>query len=297
MTYYKSAFITLNDVIKQYGLTDSAATGVSATTQAVIDAMDSTQRELLKQLILDTSDEIIQDWQRTFIPFQATYTVRPSMQAWSNWRYESGILRYYLQDLEFADLLSLSSVEIDDTALSASAYRVESMDAITFDRNNTTLPTASSFTSKVEFAGIWGYHENYSLAWKQIGTLQASLNSSATSFVATAGTVASFEIYQYLKIDDEFLFVTDVLSTAPYTITVERGVRGTTAAAHDSADSIQAYQQMPDVIRATRRRVINLMQKRAELANLVQIGESAVEASTEKISLKIPVRYVAVKSI
>lgn len=297
MSYYPSAFISLNDVLTQYALTDAAATGVTATTQDVLTALEAGQLILLKQLIFDASDEIIQDWARMFIPFQATYTVRPSMQAWSNWRYEHGILRYYLQDLPYADVLALSSVEIDDTVLSSSYYRIESMEAITFDRDNTTLPSASTFSSKVELIGTWGYHENYAVAWSQIGTLQSSLSSSATSFVATAGTVASFEVYQYLKIDDEFLFVTNVNPDTPYTITVERGVRGSTAAAHDSADIIYAYQQMPDVIMATRRRVINLIQKRAELANLVQIGEGVAEASTESISLKIPQRYVAVKSV
>lgn len=298
MTYYPSAFISVNDVLTQYALTDAASISVTATTQAVLTALEAGQLILLKQLIFDASDEITQDWARMFVPFQATYTVRPSMHAWTNnWRYEHGILRYYLQDLPYADVLALSSIEIDDTVLSSSYYRIESMDAITFDKDNTTLPSASTFSSKVELIGTWGYHENYAQAWSQIGTLQSSLTSSATSFVATAGTVASFEVYQYLKIDDEFLFVTNVNPDTPYTITVERGVRGSTAASHDSADVVYAYQQMPDVILATRRRVINLMQKRQEFANLVQIGEGVAEASTESISLKIPPRYVPVKSV
>jgi len=297
MTYYKSAFCTVNDVLKQFALTDAAASNVSATTQGVLTSLKTGQLTLLKELIFDASDEIIQDWQRTFVPFQATYTIYPSMHAWTNWRYERGILRYYLQDLEYADLLSLSSVNQDGTTLDSNYYRVESNDAITFDISNVALNTSSSFSSYVAFAGIWGYHENYSAAWVNIGTLQANLSSSATEFAATSGTVNSFEVYQYLKIDNEILFASDVNYHDGHPVTVERGVRGTTAAAHLSGATISAYQQMPDVVMATRRRVINLMQKRAELANLVQIGETTAEASTEKISLKIPVRYVAVKSV
>ncbi len=294
MTYYKSAFCTANDVIKQFALTDAAASNVSATTQATLSNLKTGQLTLLKQLIFDASDEIIQDWQRTFVPFQATYTVYPSMQAWTNWRYERGILRYYLQDLEYADLLSLTSVNQDGTALSSGYYRVESNEAITFDIANVNISAVSGFSSYMAFTGIWGYHENYSVAWASVGTLLGNLNDSATSFTVTTGTV---ETYQYIKLDTEFLFVTNVTVGATDTITVERGGRGTTAAAHTAGATLYAYQQMPDVILATRRRVINLMQKRAELANLVQIGETTAEASTEKISLKIPVRYVAVKSV
>lgn len=298
MSYYRSAFCTLNEVLTQFAIIDAPSVDIDPTTQAVIDSLDTGQKLLLKRLILDASDEIIIDYERMFMPFIHSYTVRPSDTAW-DWRYERGVLRFMLQGLRYADLLSLSAVSVDGSSVSGSYYRLDGnapYDAITFDSTGVTL--GSSFSSNAVFAGTWGYHQNPDVMWRSIGTLQANLSDSATSFVATADTVASFEVYQYLKIDSEFLFVTDVLSTAPYTITVERGARGSTAAAHTSTTAIAAYQQMPIVTKATRRRVINLMQKRAELANLVQIGETAVEASTENIDLPDSlVRYVAVKSI
>jgi hypothetical protein len=300
MTWYRGAFVTLNQVLTQIGMDEAAATGHEVDTTNTINRLEDGEQLLLKELILDVSDEIAQQWQRTFVPFLHTYSVYPSMTAWTDWRYERGILRFYLQNLEYADLLSLSSVEFDDTAQSASYYRLEGgtpYEAITFDASGVTLPSNSSFSSKAEFAGIWGYHQNYAQAWKAIGTLQSALNDSATSFVATALTVGSFEVYQYLKIDSEFLLVTDIVTDSPYTITVERGVRGTTAASHLISASIAAYQQMPEVTKAARRRVINLMQKRGELASLVQIGESTFETSPETINLSIPKRYVPVKSI
>lgn len=299
MSYYQSAFCTLNEVLTQFSIIDAPSVDIDPTTQAVIDSLDTGQKLLLKRLIFDASDEIIIDYQRMFVPFIHAYTINPGMEAWTNWRSERGILRYYLQDLRYADLLNLSAVSVDGTSISGSYYRLDGSapyDAITFDRAGVTL--GSTFSSNAVFTGTWGYHQNHDMMWRSIGTLQANLSDSATSFVATSGTVASFEVYQYLKIDSEFLFVTDVLSAAPYTITVERGVRGSTAAAHTSTTAISAYQQMPIVTKATRRRVINLMQKRAELANLVQIRESAVEASTEDIDLPDSlVRYVAVKPI
>jgi hypothetical protein len=298
MTWYRGAFCTLNDVINQLGMEEAAATGHSVSRQATIDRLSTAQKDLLKELILDVSDEITQQWERTFIPFQATYTVYPSMVAWTDWRNERGVTRFYFQNLAYADLLSLSSVEFDDTAQSASYYRLEGAmpyEAVAFDTSGVTLPSSSSFSSKAEFAGIWGYHQNYAQAWKSFGTLIGDITDSATSFTVLTGTV---ETYSYLKIGTEFLFVTSITTGSPNdTITVERGVRGTTAAAHTLGDTMYSYQQMPEVTKAARRRVINLMQKRAELANLVQIGEQTVEASTEQISLSIPKRYVPVKSI
>lgn len=294
--YYQSAFITLNDVVKQYALSTSAATGISATTQAVIDALDTVQRTQLKQLLFDVSDEIMAQWYRTFVPYIEAVTVTPSMNAWCEWRKEGGFLKYNFQRLEFADLLSLSAVSIDGTSISSGSggYRLEGQAPYEYIVFDTTVasPTGSSFDSNVIFTGTWGYHKNPSAMWSSIGTLQANLTDSATSFVATAGTVASFETYQYLQIESEILFVTDVVSAAPYTITVERGARGSTAAAHTSTTAIKAYRQMPAVIKAVRRRVVNLMQKMPELANLVQIGEAAFEISPESIDLKIDKRLI-----
>lgn len=293
MSYYQGAFITLNDVIKQYALSTSAATGVSATTQATIDAMDLVQKTQLKQLLFDVSDEIMTQWHRTFLPFVHTYTVKARSSAWrKGWSSCNGELLFNLLRLPNADLLSLSSVTLNDTVLD-SAYYDLSPDSlypawqVSFDSAYVTLPTGIAFNTELELAGTWGYHENPLDMWRANGALLGNITSSATSFTATTGTI---ETCQYLKIGTEFLFVTAVTVGATDTITVERGVRGSTAAAHTLADVIYAYRQMPAVIKATRRRVVNLMQKMPELANLVQIGESAVQASTESIDLQIDKR-------
>jgi hypothetical protein len=296
--YYPTAFISLNDVIKQYALSTSAATSVSATTQAVIDSMDTVKRTQLKQLLFDVSDEIMAQWHRTFVPFIASYTILARSNAWRNgWSRCNGNLVFNLLRLPNADLLSLSSVVLNAETLSTSYYATSPEETypawqVTFDGDNVTLPSGTAFNTSLVLNGTWGYHENPSAMWASIGTLQANLSDSATTFVATQSTVANFEIYQYLQIESEILFVTDVVSAEPYTITVERGARGSTAAAHLSTVAIKAYRQMPAVIKAVRRRVVNLMQKMPELANLVQIGEGVAEASTESIDLKIDKRLI-----
>lgn len=293
--YHQSAFITLNDVVKQYGLSTSAATSVTATTQAVIDAMDTVQKTQVKQLLFDVSDEIMNDWHRTFIPFISSHTVKARSSEWRNgWSWCNGNYVFNLLRVPYGDLLELSSVVLNGETLSASYYELSPSDTypawqVSFDGDNVTLPTGTAFSTSLVLNGTWGYHENPSAMWTANGALLGNMTSSATSFAATTGTI---ETYQYLKIGTEIIFVTAVTVGATDTITIERGARGSTAAAHTLADVIYKYQQMPSVIKGVRRRVVNLMQKMSELANLVQIGESTFEASTENIDLGIDKRLV-----
>lgn len=291
--YYQSAFISLNDVIKQYALSDMASTNVSVTTQATIDAIDEVQRTQIKQLLFDVSDEIMQQWHRTFLPFIHSYTVTARSSTWrKSWSRCNGDLVFNLEMLPYADLLSLSSVGLNAETLSASYYSLspDSMYPawqVAFDGDNVTLPSGTAFNTALVLNGTWGYHENPNQMWRTNGALLANITDSATSFTATTGTI---ETYQYIKLDTEILFVTAVTVGTPDTITVERGVRGSTAAAHVLGATLYAYRQMPAVIKAVRRRVVNLMQKMPELANLVQIGEGVAQASTESIDLHIDKR-------
>lgn len=293
--YHQSAFITLNDVVKQYALSTSAATSVTATTQAVIDAMDTVQKTQVKQLLFDVSGEIMNDWHRTFVPFISSHTVKARSSEWRNgWSWCNGNYVFNLLRVPYGDLLELSSVVLNGETLSASYYELSPSDTypawqVSFDGDNVTLPTGTAFSTSLVLNGTWGYHENPSAMWTANGTLLGNMTSSATSFAATTGTI---ETYQYLKIGSEIIFVTAVTVGATDTITIERGARGSTAAAHTLGDTIYKYQQMPSVIKGVRRRVVNLMQKMPELANLVQIGESTFEASTENIDLGIDKRLV-----
>lgn len=294
MPYYPSANITLNDLVKQYALNTASAQAIDPTTQAVIDSWDTATRTKLRQYIFDCSEALANEWDRVFVPFYAAYTVRPSMsEIWCDWRLQNGFLAFYFQSLAYADCLELDSVSIDGTNQDTGTYRLESQapyEYVVFSSVG-AMPSSSSFDSSAIFSGTWGYHRSPESMWRAIGSLQAGIDADDTSFVATDATVSLFEVYQYLKIDNEILFVTNVDSDTPYTITVERGKNGTTAASHLSAASIASYQQMPSVIRETRRRVINLASNDAELAQIVQLGESATEGGETPMQLAIPKRW------
>ena len=104
--------------------------------------------------------------------------------------------------------------------------------------------------------GWWGYVPHYPNCWRTIATLPASNldDASDTTFDITEGSGALFEIGQYLLIDDEIMQVTARTLSVEVSeeltvdrITVERGVLGTTAAAHATAAPMKKFVQLPDI--------------------------------------------------
>jgi hypothetical protein len=87
---------------------------------------------------------------------------------------------------------------------------------------------AGSYEQVLSVLGIWGYHNQYSRAWVQAGTLGTAITStSALSASMTAGhTLQSGQLW---KIDNEYLQGT--VSTNTLTLN-QRGDNGSTAATH-----------------------------------------------------------------
>lgn len=85
----------------------------------------------------------------------------------------------------------------------------------------------------VQVVGSWGY---YQALQRLTATAGAIASTSTTSVTVSAGT--EFSIGQTLLIDSEQLYVSGVSGT---TLTVVRGVNGTTAATHGAASAIDVY--------------------------------------------------------
>lgn len=113
----------------------------------------------------------------------------------------------------------------------------------------------------VTIAGVWGYNVDYANAW--IDTLQdvpvANLTASQTSFVVSdvdaanaLGLTPAISAGNLLQIDTEWMEVT-ATDTTTNTVTVRRGVNGSTAAAHTAGAAITSYQVEEAVKRATYR--------------------------------------------
>jgi len=104
--------------------------------------------------------------------------------------------------------------------------------------------------------GIWGYHDDYSHAWQGSNdSVQDAAGISASATTITVADVDGVDVFgvtprlraqTLIRIDDEFLYIA-AKDLAANTLTVLRGVNGTTAAAHDKDTTIDVWRPMREV--------------------------------------------------
>lgn len=166
------------------------------------------------------------------------------------------------------DILELTTLTTENGATTISSndyllhrwpdtYGRTPYDSIRLQPNGTTTEYSYVNTpyASQTVTGIWGYHDDWANAWEdsQDTVLDDPLTSSATSITVSNadgddinGLPNRFQTYQLLKIEDEYLWVTAV-DTDGDTLTVRRGVCGTTAASHVQTTTIYRYQVMYDI--------------------------------------------------
>ena len=118
-----------------------------------------------------------------------------------------------------------------------------------------------NYEQVITLVGIFGYHTNYTgHAWGGCGTVAnvGGINDTVTTYTSSA--VAGVEGGMLLKIDSEYLYVQSV---AGVTITVERGVNGSTAAAHVVGSVVSYWRPIFAVQRIARMGVAALWNLRA----------------------------------
>ncbi|MDX1993710.1 MAG: hypothetical protein SF029_15080 [bacterium] len=110
----------------------------------------------------------------------------------------------------------------------------------------------------ISVGGVWGWHDRPSQMWRGSGDTVRSnpFSSSATTLNVTDASAADsegeaprFQVGQLLKIEDEYLRVlaVSIVAGADDVLTLQRGVNGTTAAAHAQGVAIAVYQPPADV--------------------------------------------------
>lgn len=281
---YRSAFCTLDSVIRQLSISTATDNDLATAIDTLIATVYSNQIVRLKALIYDVSENIATISGQQFIPYADTYTrtfqqIRANRELWS----DSGILTWNLHH-GYDDLLSVDSLVWGDTTLTSSQYRVGDtqrtpVNYLQLDRDAVTVTSGSSFAEGVTLTGTWGYHEDTSAMWQDSGdTVQDNpMSGSATTLNVTSGL--NFEIYQYIRIGSEYLFIADRSSNA---LTVERGVNGTTAAAHTNGTQIDRLQPYQTAAEATRRRVVYLYQNPSEQRRIVALPDGSIELDNDK---------------
>jgi hypothetical protein len=107
--------------------------------------------------------------------------------------------------------------------------------------------------------GTWGWHYDWSNAWCDSADVvkNASLGASDTTITVADSQAADaesqsprFQVGQLLQIEDEYLRVLAITvnAGADDTLTVQRAVNGTTAAAHAQNTIIYSYQPVTNVV-------------------------------------------------
>lgn len=165
------------------------------------------------------------------------------------------------------DLISVTSLKVDDDAdWSYGLTLVEGTDFALWNDNAANEPYArididpeSALIStwqrnargrEVQIAGVWGY----SYEVESAGTLGGAISdTTGTSVTMTAGH--SVEPGDTLKIDSEQFEVTAV---ATNTLTVTRGINGTTAATHSTGATVSRRRYPRRVEQAVKERVVGL---------------------------------------
>lgn len=228
---------------------------------------------LLRSAVRQASGVIAAFTNRTFVPYMATLKYARRHR-----------LTPYLMLTE--DLLAVTTLTNGDgTVISSGDYALYPNDGFSVACGIEVINTTWSFSlmsSRVQVAGVWGWHNQYARAFAASGdTLSSSITSTATSItVSDADGVNSygetrFETGAYLRIDSEYLQVVSV-DVGTNVVTVLRGVNGSTAASHNSGVSVEVFRPLPTVEMAAARIAAHIYQTRDATTNSVTFLDTNV---------------------
>lgn len=185
------------------------------------------------------------------------------------------------------DLLSCDSLttENGDTVIlpadyvlmtANSRYNQTPFAKIQLQPNGTTTAFAYDGTpyQANSITGPWGYHNDWDNAWEDSGDTVKDVggidDSEAVVTVNDAdgddinGISHRFKQQQLIKIEDEYMWITDVNSTDDK-LTVRRARNGTTGATHAQDKAIYIYRPMYDIIQAMEALTAHIYRRRTSI--------------------------------
>jgi len=128
------------------------------------------------------------------------------------------------------------------------------------------------FGTFVSIEGFWGYHKSSSQLYQATADTAITLADSTVASI-TVAAITAYERYQYLRIENELLLITNRAGTA---LTVIRGVNGTTAIAH-TAKPITIVKPMRDIQSLAAYVVAHNWQNRNLTTSIIQVGDIGIE--------------------
>lgn len=235
---------------------------------------------LVKDYCFSFSKTIESEIHRTFVPYLDSKSIffRDAIKN----------RRHFFNGLKLSeDLLAIDSITFMDTVLTSSQYRLLDENGspngypfreIQFDSSG--LPGwDSGFNSSIDIVGEWGLQDSESDAYSTVTTVAEALDASETVIDLAADDGDLFEVFQYIRIDDELMLITTVTrNTSPAldTITVVRGANGFTATIHDDGASITRWNVVDDVRLLATRMVAYWFGKRDDKGERVQVIDNAL---------------------
>ena len=224
-------------------------TTLSDVRSTLIGSASTAQDTLITDFIKSTSREIDNISNRHFAPRVQTRNYTPPISGIYDprmgWASAYGETRGILPFDD--DLLAITTLTNGDGSAITSA------DYVLYPANESAkfgirlkstasviwLPdSAGQYEQVIALLGVWGYHEDYANAYLSAGTIAdvAGISASATSYTASASH--GIKAGQLLKMESEFVSASAVSSN---TITIVRGVNGSTAATHVTATAVSAW--------------------------------------------------------
>lgn len=196
----------------------------------------TTRDDHIDALIIAISKFIESETDRIFIPWTGTKT----------FDYQ-GTSQLILGD----DLISVTSITDDDAAIASSDYFLYPRNAPS--RNKPYLWVELLFTSElfqfddtkqaaISINGKWGYNERT----RASGSLLNGAISDTTSTSVIVDSGDDFDIGQTILVDSEQMFIRN-RDTGSETLTVERGMNGTTAATHSDNAVVYIIEPEPQI--------------------------------------------------
>jgi hypothetical protein len=144
---------------------------------------------------------------------------------------------------------------------------------------------ANGIKKGVEIAGLWGYGDGISATPYIVDTTLATTISSASTTAVVVTAVTNLSAGQTILMDTEQMFIYSI-DTTTKTLTVERGVNGTTAAAsHTAGISLYIYQYPYDVWQACINLASAIYQNRAKQGiQTERLGDYAYTLTREAVN-------------
>lgn len=257
-----NAYLTTFDAFKVFQRdTQDNASWNAANTEIAVSFIQQASQEIIDSVIV-----------RLPLPYLQTLTLRRGYLTDNNlW---PGAYEYRLRLPD--DIVSITSITWVGTALTSTQYRLADENAqpnseIAVDRDAVSTLLPGDFDESVTIAGIFGYVPQWANAWVEVSGATVTddpLSAAAKTLNVTTGKGSSFEEYQYIRIESEYLLITAIGTDA---LTVERGVLGTTAAAHVQTTQIDKFVQQATIKRAATEYAAYLYKTKGNLGEQVQV--------------------------